>query len=69
MANIKTLEASRTRIISFGVSFMSIKLMRISLFINPQRGGIPDRDKTEEMKFGENFWFGLFIDFMFIFSE
>ena len=68
-ANIKTLEANRIRIMSFGVLFVIIRLIRISLFINPHSGGIPDNDKMEHKKFGENFWLGMFIDFRFILNE
>lgn len=69
LANIKTLEAKRIRIMNFGVLFVIIRLIRISLFTNPQRGGIPDNDRVEHKKFGESFRLGLFIDFKFILNE
>lgn len=69
LANIKTLEVKRVRIMSFGVLFVIIRLIRISLFTNPQRGGIPDNDRMEHKKFGESFRLGLFIDFKFILNE
>lgn len=69
LANIKTLEAKRIRIMNFGVLFVIIRLIRISLFTNPQRGGIPDNDRMEHKKFGESFRLGLFIDFKFILNE
>lgn len=69
LANIKTLEAKRIRIMSFGVLFAIIRLIRISLFTNPHRGGIPDNDRMEHKKFGESFRLGLFIDFKFTLNE